>query len=289
MESVIGIDIGGTKISIGKIADNRILEEICFSTDAFRPAGMIIDDITSGISQMMDDTVIGIGIGVPGLVDEIEGIAYDLTNIPSWKEVHLKKHIEKTFGKRVSVSNDANCFALGEKMFGRGWKYNNLVGLTLGTGIGAGIIINGKLYPGKLSIAGEFASIPYKNHNYEFYCSGKFFSEIYKTTGQDVHERALSGDLKAVKILDEYGSHLGDLIKTILLAVGPEAIIFGGSGARSFRFFHKGMMDSIDEFPFKRITQQLEIEVSQNDKINLLGAAALIYDQRMISKNTKVA
>jgi Transcriptional regulator/sugar kinase len=288
MESVIGVDIGGTKISVGKIADNKLLEELCFSTDAFRPAGMIIEDISQGISQLMDPYVIGIGIGVPGLVDEAEGIAYDLTNIPSWKEVHLKKQIEKIFGKRVCVSNDANCFALGEKMFGRGWKYNNLVGLTLGTGIGAGIIINGKLYAGRLSIAGEFASIPYKDHNYEFYCSGKFFTEIYGITGQDVYERALSGDLKSIKILDEYGTHLGNLIKTILLAVGPEAIVFGGSGAGSFRFFHKAMMDSINEFPFKRITQDLAIEVSQNAKINLLGAAALIYDQSLMSKNTIV-
>lgn len=289
MESIIGVDIGGTKVSMGKIVDKKLVEEISFSTDAFRPAGMIIEDITNGISQLIDPHVAGIGIGVPGLVDEREGIAYDLTNIPSWKEVHLKKHFEKVFGKLVRVSNDANCFALGEKVFGKGMKYNDLVGITLGTGIGAGIIINGNLYSGKLSIAGEFASIPYKDRNYECYCSGKFFSEMFRTTGEDVYERALAGELKSIKILDEYGTHLGSLIKTILLSIGPEAIIFGGSGAKSFRFFQKAMMDSVDEFPFKRITQQLVIEVSQNTKIALFGAAALIYEQLLSSKKNSAA
>jgi glucokinase len=289
MESVIGVDIGGTKISIGKVVENKLLQEISFSTDALRPEGQIIDDITNGIGQLIDPYVVGIGIGVPGLVDETEGIAYDLTNIPSWKEVHLKKHIEKAFGKRVRISNDANCFALGEKVYGKGTKYNNLVGLTLGTGIGAGIIINGSLYTGKLSIAGEFASIPYKGHNYEFYCSGKFFTEIYGLSGQEVYEKALYGDFKSIKILDEYGAQLGDLIKTVLLCLGPEAIIFGGSGARSFRFFHKAMMESINQFPFKRVTDQLAIEVSQNTMTPVLGAAALIYEQLLSSKNTFVA
>ncbi|MDP4209041.1 MAG: ROK family protein [Bacteroidota bacterium] len=289
MERIIGIDIGGTKISMGKIADNKLLTELNFPTNAARPKEEIIEDIINGIGKLNDPDVVGIGIGVPGLVDEKDGIIYDLTNIPSWKEVHLKKHIEDAFEKPVRVSNDANCFALGEKVFGKGEKYKNLVGITLGTGVGAGIIVNGELCTGKLSIAGEFASIPYKDRNYEFYCSGKFFVENYGLTGKEVHDRALSGDIKAIRILDEYGENLGDLIKTILLVLGPEAIILGGSGAKSFRFFQKAMMESIRQFPFKRIIKNLAIEVSKNEKIALFGAAALIYsDLAFQNKKTTV-
>jgi glucokinase len=267
------------------VAEGKLISEYCTQTQAFRSKEAIVDDIINGIRQVMDPDVIGIGIGVPGLVDEKQGIVYDLTNIPSWNEVHLKKYVQQAFGRTVSISNDANCFALGEKMYGKGKRYRNMVGITLGTGVGAGIILNDQLCPGNLSIAGEFSSIPYLSHDYEYYCSGKFFSNVYGITGKELYERAHLADAKAIKIFDEYGMHLGNLLKIILLTIGPEAIILGGSGAGSFRFFQKAMMESIYNFPFKRVLNNLIIEVSHNEKIALFGAAALVLSELELCKN----
>jgi glucokinase len=276
-QTVIGIDIGGTKIHIGKVSDGNVVNEICLPTNATNPEQLIIDNIIKGIEQLISPDVVGIGIGVPGLVDEKNGIVYNVQNIPSWKEVHLKEYLESHFSKPVYISNDANCFAQGEKIFGKGEKYKNLVGITLGTGLGTGIIINNKLHTGILSAAGEFGCIPYLQHTYEYYCSGKFFKECYKISGKEVYERALLGDLKAIRIFDEYGDHLGNLLKTVLFALGPEAIFLGGTVTRSYRFFQKSMMESLHTFPFKMITSQLVLEVSNSERIAVMGAAALTY------------
>ena len=87
----------------------------------------------------MNDSVTSIGIGVPGLVDTNRGLVYDVINIPSWKEVALQKYMEERYHLSVYINNDANCFALGEYYFGKGKGFNSVVGLTVGTGIGAGL------------------------------------------------------------------------------------------------------------------------------------------------------
>jgi glucokinase len=276
-QNVIGIDVGGTKIRIGKISESKLINEILLSTLAHRLEDDIISDIIQGIGMVIDVNTVGIGIGVPGLVDEEKGIIYNPHNIPSWKEVHLKEKIEAHFGLSVRLSNDANCFALGEKVFGMGKKYHNFVGLCLGTGVGAGIIINDKLYSGVLSMSGEFGGVPYLKHDYEYYCSGKFFTQCHGITGQEVFERAMSADINAIKIFDEYGMHLGKLIQTILLTLGPEAIVLGGTVSRSYRFFQKSMMESLLSFPHRLVSNRLEIEVSEFGKTAVFGAAALIY------------
>jgi glucokinase len=275
-QSIVGIDIGGTKINIGKVVDGKVLNEQRYPTNALRSEKEIINDIISGIEQVIEPETIGIGIGVPGLVDEENGIVLDVTNIPAFKETHLKEIIESHFKLPVRIANDANCFAIGVKTYGSGNKYKNIVCLTLGTGVGAGIITNNQLYSGKLSIAGEFGSLGYLDKNYEYYCSGKFFQGNYHTTPKELFEKALNRDVNAIKIFDEFGGHLGELIKTILLTYGPEAIFLGGSISNTFRFFQKGMLDSVNQFPFKRIVQNLEIMVCERNKIPVLGAAALI-------------
>jgi glucokinase len=275
-QSIIGVDIGGTKIHIGKVENGQITKELRLPTLAMRTENEIVQDIIKGIEQIIDPNTIGIGIGVPGLVDEEKGIVLDLTNIPSWKETHLKSHMESHFKTMVRVTNDANCFAIGEKTYGRGQKYHNLVCLALGTGVGAGIIVNDKLYTGTLSMAGEFGGINYLQHDYEYYCSGKFFTECYGENAKILYDKAISGNVKAIQIFDEYGEHLGNLIKTILLTYAPEAIILGGSISKTLQVFQKAMTESLQSFPYKRTLDRLVIDVSSNEQIAVLGAAALI-------------
>jgi glucokinase len=284
-QSIIGIDVGGTKIRVGKVVDGNVVVEVNIPTLAHRSENEIIGDIIKAIKQIIDNEVIGVGIGVPGLLDAENGIVYDVTNIPSWKEAHVKEQIEAAVNTKVYMTNDANCFVLGEKVYGLGASYANLVGITLGTGVGAGIMANNQLCTGVLSVAGEVGSIPYLNSNFEDYCSGKFFPKFYGISGRDAHCRAMSGDIAAQKMFDEYGEHIANLISIILYSVGPEMIVLGGSGAQSFELFEPSLRATLNKFPFKRIIDRLIIKVSSLENTAVLGAAALVYQNERVLIN----
>jgi glucokinase len=271
----IGIDIGGTKTHIGLVQRGELIREAKFDTAATAPKEQILAELVHHVAAFVGDDVVGIGVGVPGLVDEANGIVHGVQNIPSWQEVHLKEHLASHFGKPVYLSNDANAFTVGEKMYGLGQPFANLVGLVLGTGLGAGLIINHTLYSGTLSSAGEFGGIPYLDKTIEDYCSGKFFRQRTGRPGAEWHALAQQADAEALAVFAEYGRHLGNAIKTILYALSPEAIILGGSVSKCFEYFKGGLAESLREFPFKAVAERLVIIPSALDNSAVLGAAAL--------------
>ena len=283
---IVGIDIGATKINLGLVENSEVIKEVEVPTRAQSSKEQIIESIIKGIEDLAGNggNFEGIGIGVPGLIDEEEGIIYDLLNIPSWKEVHLKEQLEAHFAKPVRITNDANVFAIGEKFFGAGGEFSNVVGITLGTGFGTGIIINHQLYSGTLSSAGEIGSIPYLDSTIENYCSGKFFFEQYNMKGDEVFKKAQAGDEEAIQILKEFGKHLGNAVKIILYVLSPQAIFFGGSISRSYPFFKQSLEDSVNEFPFKRVLERLVLMPSNTSNISILGAAALIASEDSVVK-----
>ena len=116
----------------------------------------------------------GIGFCVPSMVDVDTGVVYSVANIPSWREVPLKDELERRYGVRSFINNDANAFAVGELHFGKGRGYRNLVGIVIGTGLGAGVVINGRLYSGANCGAGEIGNIAYRGSTLESWCSGTF-------------------------------------------------------------------------------------------------------------------
>ncbi|WP_187270260.1 ROK family protein [Pontibacter qinzhouensis] len=276
-QKLIGIDIGGTKIHIGVVQNERILDEIRLETSAHAPKEQILAELATHIGKLMDEDVAGIGIGVPGLVDEPNGIVLNVQNIPSWKEVHLKQYLESALEKPVYVTNDANSFVLGEKIYGKAKKFRNVVGITLGTGFGAGIILNDNLYTGTLSSAGEFGGVPYLDQTIEDYCSGKFFSKNFGIPGHKMQVLARNGDSAALEAFAQFGTHLGNAIKIILYALSPEAILLGGSASSGYLYYKEAMQASIQQFPFKAITDRLVVEPSAMKNVAILGAAALCH------------
>ena len=238
----------------------------------------VLEELFSITDQLINNSVTSIGIGVPGLVNVEEGIVYDVVYIPSWKEVPLQKWMEDRYQIPVFVDNDANCFALGEFYFGKGRGCNSMIGLTIGTGLGSGIIINKKLYPGKNGGAGEFGMIDYLDQSCEYYASGQFFENVYKMNGEEVFKNAKEGNAIAIKMYEEMGTHLGNAIKMILYALDVELIILGGSVRHAFPYFSKTMWQQIKTFGFQKAVQHLRIEVSELENAGILGAAALYYD-----------
>lgn len=277
-DKILGIDIGATKIHIGEVQNGNIVNERKFPTSAKAPKEQILQEIIEGIEAMISPEVAGIGIGVPGLIDDAAGIIYDVQNIASWQEVHLKEHLEGHFKKPVRISNDANTFVLGEKIYGKARPFKNVVGLTLGTGFGAGIIIDGKLYSGAYSSAGELGSIPYLDLTIEDYCSGKFFERLDQE-GSAVYEQACNGHAHSLELFYEFGRHLGNTIKTVLFTYAPQAIFLGGSISQCYPFFRKGLEEAVQSFPFKRVLEQLVIAPSEMQNAAILGAAALIKER----------
>jgi glucokinase len=203
---------------------------------------------------------------------------YDVINISSWKAVHLKKILEKKYEIPVIINNDANCFALGEYYFGKGIGADNMIGLTIGTGLGSGIIINGKLYSGNNGGAGEFGMVKYLDHIVEYYASGQFFKNLYNVDGSVIFEKAKAGKSEALAMYNEMGHHLGKAIQMIMYTYDVGLIVIGGSVKQAWPYFSKAMWQSLyEDFGFKKSLDKLKIEVSGLRNSGILGAAGLHY------------
>jgi glucokinase len=274
---VLGIDLGGTNVRVGLVEDEKIIRVEEMPINKTGDERDVLNCIYDLIERFKNEFIRGIGIGVPSVVDPVRGIVYDVQNIPSWKEVHIKELVEEKFGHPVHVNNDANCFAAGEKYFGKAKGYTDSVGLILGTGLGAGLIINNKLYSGINCGAGEFGMLSYKDKNYEAYCSGQFFEWRYNKKGSEIFKLAENADAAALDIFSELGKNIGEVIKVIVYTIDPEIIVLGGSVSKSFRYFEKEMLKSLETFGYPKSIEKLKIEVSEIEQVAILGAAALVY------------
>ncbi len=277
-KNILGLDLGGTNARAGLVRNQQLGQVSSIKINPKGSANEVMDQICGLIDASKPEHLDGIGIGVPSVVDIEKGIVYDVQNIPSWKEVPIKSIIQERYSTPTFVNNDANCFVLGEKYFGKGVGYQSIIGLILGTGFGGGVIVDGKSYAGVNCGAGEFGMILYLDSIYEHYCSGQFFTRNFQQTGEEVFQRAVRDEEEALKVWTEYGRHLGNGIKTILHAYDPEIIILGGSVRKALRFFEQSMWESIESFTYSNSIKRLKIEVSELDHIAILGAAALYYD-----------
>lgn len=275
---VIGVDLGATNIRAAIVTDKIISDITSQRINSEGTEQQVMQNVFDAIDVLIKNDIKAIGIGVPSVVDVEEGIVYDVQYIPSWKEVPLKRVLEERYGIPVYVNNDANCFAVGEYYFGKGQGYDNMIGLTLGTGVGAGIIVNHKLYPGRNCGAGEFGMVDYLDRVYEYYCSGSFFENVYQLSGEAVFQTAKEGNKRALEMYAELGVHLGNCIKTIMYTYDPELIILGGSVRFAYEYFQETMWQRIKTFVFRKSAERLKIEISELQNSGILGAAALYHD-----------
>jgi glucokinase len=273
----IGVDLGGTNVRAGLVRNGKIiaLQKRPISSGADQKT--ILEEIYQTIAAVLQPDVIGIGIGVPSLVKE--GVVYNVANIPSWRKVPLKKLLEKRFKIPTFANNDAKCFALGELHYGFGRGRKNLVGLIIGTGLGCGVVINGKLYTGSNGAAGELGHAPFKAEEVEHYCSGRFFKREFGLDAAEIQNRADAGDFKAAEMLAAFGDPLGDAVMTVLYAYDPEMIVLGGGVSKAYRYFEPRMREKLRGFKFQNALKRLKIVESKKPHIAVLAAAALCLDK----------
>ena len=275
--NVLGIDIGGTSIVGGKIEDGRIVGQSKAGTRASEGGDVSLGVLKSVVAELVDGQTRAIGVGVPSVVDRKTGIAYNVQNIAGWDEVDIRGILEREFGLPVFVDNDANCFAFGEKIFGKGREFSNFVGVTLGTGVGSGIISAGRLLPDANCGSGEFGEVRIGGVKFDDWCGSHFFPDETGMSGAELSALARNGDAKALKAFEEYGRRLSELIKLIVLVLDPEAVIFGGSIAKSFDFFGDAIRANLADFPYPKSIEKLQILASDSNDSGVLGAASLCF------------
>jgi glucokinase len=259
---IIGVDIGGTEIKAGIVSNNKILKKAVLKTGKTKKE--VVNNILKSINRLFSKKIKAIGVGCPGPADYEKGIIGKTPNLPL-KGVNLKKIISKKFKKRVVISNDANCFVLGEAIR---LKKRNAVGLTLGTGVGGGIVINGKLYRGNGN-AGELGHCTIKfdgpkgiiNGDLESYISAKAIRRDYGKSPDR---------LKSGKAWNSVGEKLGIGISNLINAFDPDVIVLGGGISRAFNLFKNGMNKEIN----KRAIRKVPIVKGKEDS-GIIGAACL--------------
>lgn len=272
----LGIDIGGTTINLGKVKDGSIVDMT--SAPSFEQNATVEETMVhlcDLISAQLEPDIKCIGIGVPSVVDTINGIVYNACNIASWTEVHLKDTLESRFNVPVQVNNDANCFALGAAQ-AFGCKENEiLVGITLGTGVGVGVVASGKVLNGRNTGVGEVTWFPVNGKPLEQYCSKQFFLDK-GFEPKDLCRRAGEGDAQALALFEEFGRNLAQVVLIVLSAYDPDHIVFGGGIANCSKYFEAAMMESIAElFPYHESLKQLKISYLPQSEAAVAGAALL--------------
>lgn len=272
---ILAIDLGGTNIRVGVVENSVVTEKYQEKLQHKNDLELSLNQFKSIVSKFMNPEISAIGIGVPSVVDVDKGIVYNVANIPSWVEVPLKEILEATYNLTVRINNDVNCFVLGEAHVGSAKGRTSVVGLTIGTGLGAGLFFDNKLYGGHNTGAGEIGLLPYLDRDLEFYCSSSFFAEIHNISGEILFEKAEAGDASALSIWAEFGKHMAQAIKYVTLAYDPEAIVIGGSIAKANQFFSESMRANLSDFAFPKSMERLEIKFSTHPDTQLIGASLL--------------
>jgi len=278
MNEYIGVDLGGTNFKAGRVSDGKIVLEASNPVHQNFTESELFTILFATIDALITKNTTAIGVGVPGIVDPDTGIIYDIINLPAWETIPLRDILEGRYSIPVHLNNDANCFAKGEYIYGAGKAYNNFVGLSIGTGLGMGIIIERKLHNGLFFGAGEIGMVTYKDSIIEYYVSSLFFERNFNATAKELSLLATQGDATALQAYREFGLHLGNAINNINYMIAPEAIVLGGSISKAFPLFKKSMEETLKTFAFPKQTEHLAIEVSGVNGIAILGAAALCID-----------
>ena len=310
----IGVDVGGTNVKIALVdLDGKIAFSNTVPTRAEMGYEAGVNNIKQAIKDLMQEsnqtnkTVEAIGFGLPGQIDYKEGIVKNLPNIPGWVNIPLAKIIEDEFSIPTRLDNDVRCAALGELNFGAGKGCENLICITVGTGIGSGIILNGKLVRGAANAAGEIGHIKMEMNGgplcgcgdygcFEAYASGPAIvtmakeyisggkSAKYKEMAADgiitpyiVAQAALQGDTVSIQIFKQMGKIIGIGLASVVNLLNPEKIIIGGGVADAGDILLEPIRKTIQDRAMPIQANSLKVVPAQlANGAGVIGASLLI-------------
>lgn len=258
---IASIDLGGTNLKIALLdCRYKIIARNYLSTQSFTRKNQLIHAIVSSVNRIIQsnnlkkDAILGLGLGLPGPIDVKKGLVHFFPNIPGWKEVRIRELLQSKLKLPVFIDNDANLMALAEFRLGAAKGTTNAVCITLGTGVGGGIILEGKLYRGASFAAGEIGHLPINENGPSCGCGGKACLESYignkritvlikKVFGRDIPLDKLSqlageNNKKAIGVWRQVALHLGIALTGVVNLLNPDVIVLGGgvSGAGKILF-----------------------------------------------------
>lgn len=315
-ESIIGVDVGGTSIKIGWLSANGdILAKWEIPTNITDNGAAILTDvwksISDGISRLdiKKDEVIGIGVGVPGFVNAEEGIVDEAVNI-GWKNVKVQEKLHALSGLPVCVANDANTAVLGENWLGAGNQAKNVLAVTLGTGVGGGIIVNGELVNGENGTAGEIGHSTVDVNGLTCNCGKKgcletiasatgivrqaeeaiknnptsklaeYYDEDIGISAKDVFERAKNGDNLCEEIIHYTMDILGFSLANIATVLNPSKILIGGGVSKAGDVLINGIKEAFQNHALPRTNDICTIKLAElGNDAGITGAAFLVKQQ----------
>jgi glucokinase len=291
---VIGIDLGGTAIKLGRFRqDGACLQSLTVATPQPATPEAVMAAMVDAIAQLDPDNLsMAIGVGTPGPADATGRIVKVAINLTGWHDVPLADWLEAKTGKPTILANDANCAGLGEAWLGAGRHFQNLILLTLGTGVGGAIILDGKLFVGHQGAAGELGLITL-NPDGPMCNSGNQGSleqytsvvAIRRRTGKEPAELgalAQAGDIKALTFWQEYGKYLGVGLSSLVYVLTPQAIVLGGGVSASFEFFLPTLKAEIERrvLATSRVGLQI-LQAELGNSAGMVGAAKLALQHHL--------
>lgn len=297
---IIGIDLGGTNLKIALIdLKYRIKYREVLNTQRYKNKESLISVIAYFINRIIQDSelekkdILGVGLGLPGPIDNKLGIVHFFPNIPGWKEVNLKRILQEKIGLPVFLDNDAKLMSLAEYKLGAAKGFKNAICLTLGTGIGGGIIIDGNLFRGLNNAAGEIGHVPINEEGPRCNCGGTACLEAYignnriardakqlfrrDITLEELSVLAKRRDKKALSIWRTVGRRLGTALVGVVNLLNVDAIVIGGGVANAGEILFDSVRKTIRKQAMSVQSEHVRVLKAQlGSEAGLVGAAVLV-------------
>ena len=292
MAQLIGVDLGGTAIKLGRFSlDGELLAELEVPTPQPPMPGAVVIAIVEAVQQLDPERLAScVGLGLPGPMDAAGRVARVCINLPGWEQVPLAEWLEPQLQRRVTLANDGNCAVVGEAWQGAAKGYQDVLLLTLGTGVGGGVLLGGRLFTGHGGAAAEPGLIcidpegpPCNSGNrgsLEQFCSIGALARQSSLMPHELCQQADAGDPEALVIWQRYGRHLGVGLSSLIYVLTPELVLIGGGLSAASHHFLPSALEEVEHRVQRESRQGLEIRrCALGNGAGRLGAARLARDR----------
>ena len=296
--NIIAIDIGGTEIKYGLVSSRgEVLFSSSLLTEASKGVEQLLEKIYKIVEELKNDNMLGIAVSATGQIDGVIGKVVGGTNlIPGWIGTNLVDILEKKYKIPTVLENDVNCAALGEMWMGAAKEKKNFLCLTIGTGIGGGIVLEGELLRGEGSVAAEFGHIQIVKNGNQCGCGSKGCYQSYASTtallklaeektgkklnGKEIFDEVHKNNIKYKEIVDEWVDYFTDGLATLIYIFNPSLIVIGGGVSKQGDFLKEIFKKSLEKKVMKNYLDILEIKMAERgNDAGMLGAAYLLLEK----------
>ncbi|WP_418965948.1 ROK family protein [Cetobacterium sp.] len=296
--NIIAIDIGGTEIKYGLVSSRG---EVIFSssllTEASKGVEQLLEKIYGIVEELKTNRILGIAVSATGQIDGSIGKVVGGTDlIPGWIGTNLVEILEKRYSVPAVLENDVNCAALGEMWMGAAKGKENFLCLTIGTGIGGGIVLKGELLRGESSVAAEFGHIQIVKNGLQCGCGNRGCYQSYASTtallrlaeektgkklnGKEIFDEVHKNNKKYIEIVNEWADYLTDGLSTLIYIFNPSLIVIGGGVSKQGEFLKSIFQKSLEKKVMKNYLDILEIKMAERgNDAGMLGASYLLLEK----------